>query len=103
MQLLQSSSVVAVFLGFLAGTDARILLGNDFSKNVMWFDGDSACTAKVISNTNENPCGRPIAMPNGHTCQLYILNGDGSFNSACTFSQSNTGQCGILRTWRCPN
>jgi hypothetical protein len=43
-----------------------------------------------------------IDTVNGCGGTLYILNGDGSFNSQCTSNTFNT-DCGVVRTYRCPN
>lgn len=64
------------------------------TENVAWISGDDPCgTAVDINLAGSDPCGTQFTLNNGFTyfeqncgtSQYSLANGDGSFNSACTF------------------
>ncbi|KAM7192430.1 hypothetical protein V8F20_008890 [Naviculisporaceae sp. PSN 640] len=103
----QSTSLIAAFVGLFASAQATIFLGNNFDNNIAWINGENACSGKVISKRDVNPCGRPFRLSNGRTYTvngcggtLFILNEDGSFNSLCQFQRADGG-CGVDQNWAC--
>ncbi|KAK4206413.1 hypothetical protein QBC37DRAFT_300844 [Rhypophila decipiens] len=91
------------------GVQATIAVGTAVGYNVMWVDGTDPCRWTKINNIGENPCEvhfNPL-QANGysyvlHGCggNLWLTNGDGSFNSNCHYSTANLA-CNVKRTYKC--
>ncbi|KAH8886454.1 hypothetical protein GQ53DRAFT_828097 [Thozetella sp. PMI_491] len=91
--LLVRTSIATIQIGATPGVDG----------NLAWISGDSACTAVRFAG-----CDHTFTLNNGHSytwkgCggDTFLLNGDGSFNSACHFNPNNNEQCGIRRSFSC--
>ena len=74
-----------------------------------WIDGENPVgTATYLSDGGTNPCGLVRRFNNGNYyalqgCggDLWLTNGDGSFNSNCRFQVVNNAGCDRKREWVC--
>ena len=89
---------------------AEVLFSNAYALSPdVWIYGQSPCATSdsyvALAPIGDNPCGIEFTLDNGFSYSLqgcgstiYVLNGDGSFNSVCTFDEGTVGGCDGLFT-----
>ena len=81
--------------------------------HVAWIEGNNPCEWAWVANIDESLCANSFDPGNGFTYQFKfcgtnefaLYNGDGSFNSDCTFTNPTFGcnpQDSVTQTWQCP-
>jgi hypothetical protein len=79
--------------------------------SVAWVEGELVCfEARSISGRLENPCGVRFTLSNKHTYVLegcggdvgmWLMNGDGTFNSNCKHAGNAKEDCAITKEFIC--
>lgn len=91
---------------------ATIDAGTTSQFHVAWIDGDNPCEWAWVANIGDSLCANSFDPGNGFTYQFKfcgtdefaLYNGDGSFNSDCTFTNPTFGcapQASVTQTWQC--